>query len=605
MWKFIFLLTVIHTTCTTYPYPAAEALIFNRDAAPPAVQSFSGAHVTKLETQVFSIYTVLHFRYKHFDLEKATIYSSCDNPTDKVCVNTDSLNRRLKLAAEYIGDNIEFIQSRGKQQPVVEKLLQLFYNASVSKLLFSKEEKLLLQPSLSQLLEQAVYFKTPINNKAIIDDEYYQTFSRSSNTTKLWTDEFNSNRPFKSIQLNLLHNLWKFEQILVINQREQTIFDACRRNILNPFIIPDRDLKPQLDKIEPQILQQELHLLYPINDLSSYYKEKLFHCLHHKDGFEVFVKVPLLDKREQLTVYKVTPIPLAYNDYTYTLNLPSRFIVKTTEKLFPLPQNNNEQDLPSLVQLPLLLQQFSTEEQQCYNFILNGGQITINHTCSYKVLRVLHPQLTQVEDNIYYLTNPSKDNHVYCELTKGIWQNQIRSVPFAQYFTIRIHLPCSCYIDGFQSTNYVLVSETCNYTNLTQILQVPPEFFKNKSHVQPQFETAITFPYTDVNFQRPQFYDHYYIGSNNKQHITNTVYTLSAIITSLIILLAIVVAVLLYHICTIYKRIKLPIWYSPSTYNLSAPISITPPAELIRVNGLNEQSSFPVTPPNSIELDHF
>ena len=171
--------------------------------------------------------------------------------------------------------------------------------------------------------------------------------------------------------------------IIQLNEDLEEVYNymtTLSSNILFPSIISPFDLRKHLTEVK-QDLEEHPKLGLPSNHegkgIWDYYRLLKIKSLVYRDALFVIVSVPLIDKSQPLTVYKIHNfsifVPELCKQFRY--NLPKGFIVITTNGLYNTYLDSNE----------ILSCQLSAGHYCEMNNLLY--HINNTHHCSYNLLK--------------------------------------------------------------------------------------------------------------------------------------------------------------------------------------------------------------------------
>ena len=138
--------------------------------------------------------------------------------------------------------------------------------------------------------------------------------------------------------------------IIQLNEDLEEVYNymtTLSSNVLSPSIISPVDLRQLLTEVIQDLVGLP-KLGLPSNHegkgIWDYYRLLKIKCLVYRDALFVTVSVPLIDKSQTLTVYKIHNlsifVPQLHKWFRY--NIPNDFIVITTDGLYIMYPDSNE-----------------------------------------------------------------------------------------------------------------------------------------------------------------------------------------------------------------------------------------------------------------------
>ena len=116
----------------------------------------------------------------------------------------------------------------------------------------------------------------------------------------------------RSVLANLQDSL---SYIRTVSMHTMDYINAATTSILSPHILPIMDLKKMLAHIE-ETLPPTLHLPVSSEDTLHFYRYLCTHVLIVTKQFLLLIGVPIQDRSQQLSMYKVFTLDIPYGNFT-------------------------------------------------------------------------------------------------------------------------------------------------------------------------------------------------------------------------------------------------------------------------------------------------
>ena len=101
--------------------------------------------------------------------------------------------------------------------------------------------------------------------------------------------------------------------------------DAATTGKLSPNILPIMDLKRMLPHIE-ETLPSTLHLLVSSEDTLHFYQYCHTHVLITNQQFLLLINVPIQDRSQQLSIYKILTLDIPHGNFTAHYNINPQYL---------------------------------------------------------------------------------------------------------------------------------------------------------------------------------------------------------------------------------------------------------------------------------------
>ena len=116
----------------------------------------------------------------------------------------------------------------------------------------------------------------------------------------------------RSVLANLQDSL---SYIRTVSMHTMDYVDAATTRTLSPHVLPIMDLKKMLMHIE-ETLPPTLHLPVSSEDTLHFYKYLCIHVLIANKQFLLLIDVPIQDRSQQLSIYKVFTLDIPHGNFT-------------------------------------------------------------------------------------------------------------------------------------------------------------------------------------------------------------------------------------------------------------------------------------------------
>ena len=107
--------------------------------------------------------------------------------------------------------------------------------------------------------------------------------------------------------------------------------DAAMTGTLSPHILPIMDLKKMLSHIE-ETLPSTLHLPVSSEDTLHFYQYLCMHVLIANKEFLLLIDVPIQDRSQQLSIYKIFTLDILQGNFTACYNVNTKYLRITQDE---------------------------------------------------------------------------------------------------------------------------------------------------------------------------------------------------------------------------------------------------------------------------------
>ena len=124
----------------------------------------------------------------------------------------------------------------------------------------------------------------------------------------------------------VLANLWdSLSYIKTVSTHTMDYTDAAMTGTLSPHILPIMDLKKMLSHIE-ETLPSALHLPVSCEDTLHFYWYLCTHVLIANRQFLLLIDVPIQDRSQQLSVYKIFTFDIPHGNFTVCYDISTQYL---------------------------------------------------------------------------------------------------------------------------------------------------------------------------------------------------------------------------------------------------------------------------------------
>ena len=124
---------------------------------------------------------------------------------------------------------------------------------------------------------------------------------------------------------SVLANLWEsLSYIRMVSTHTMDYIDAATTGALSPHILPIMDLK-MLSNIE-ETLPSKLHLPVSSKDTLPFYQYLYMHVLIANKQFLLLIEVPIQDRSQQLSIYKIFTLDIPHGNFTACYDINTQYL---------------------------------------------------------------------------------------------------------------------------------------------------------------------------------------------------------------------------------------------------------------------------------------
>ena len=186
--------------------------------------------------------------------------------------------------------------------------------------------------------------------------------------------------------------------------------DAATSGILSLHILPVMDLQKMLLHIE-ETLPSMLHLTVSSDDTLHFYRYLHTHILIANKQFLLLIDVPIQDRSQQITIYKVFTLNIPHGNFTAFYNITTKYLGITKDETmavellatqFEVCQATNGQ----FCYIPTPLQPLANPPT-CTSALYTRNLASISAQCFLQVRKTLDVTMpSQIAPNVWVLTTP-------------------------------------------------------------------------------------------------------------------------------------------------------------------------------------------------------
>ena len=132
----------------------------------------------------------------------------------------------------------------------------------------------------------------------------------------------------RSVLANLRDSLC---YIRTVSMHTMDCMDEATTRTLSPHILPIVDLKWMLSHIE-ETLPPTMHLPASSEDTLHFYRYLCTHILIVKRQFLLLIDVPLLDRTQQLSIYKIFTLDIPHGNFTAQYDASTQYLGVTQDE---------------------------------------------------------------------------------------------------------------------------------------------------------------------------------------------------------------------------------------------------------------------------------
>ena len=117
--------------------------------------------------------------------------------------------------------------------------------------------------------------------------------------------------------------------------------NAATSGTLSPHILPVMDLQQMLIHIE-ETLPSTLHLPVSSDDTLHFYRYLHTHVLIANKQFLLLIKVPIQDRSQQITIYKIFTLDIPHGNFTACYDITSKYLGITKDETMAVELSSNQ-----------------------------------------------------------------------------------------------------------------------------------------------------------------------------------------------------------------------------------------------------------------------
>ena len=132
--------------------------------------------------------------------------------------------------------------------------------------------------------------------------------------------------------MSVLANLWDaLSYIKTVSTHTMHYIDAATTGTLSPYILPIMDLKKMLSHIKGTV-PSTLHLPISSEDTLHFYCYLFTHVLIANKQFLLLINVPIQDRSQQLSIYKIFTLNIPHGNFTACYDISTKYLIITQDK---------------------------------------------------------------------------------------------------------------------------------------------------------------------------------------------------------------------------------------------------------------------------------
>ena len=132
----------------------------------------------------------------------------------------------------------------------------------------------------------------------------------------------------RSVLANLQDSL---SYIRTVSTHTMDYIDAATTGTLSPHILPIMDLLRMLSHIEETLLST-LHLPVSSEDTLHFYQYLCMHVLITNKQFLLLINVPIQDRSQQLSIYKIFTLDMPHGNFTAHYDISTQYLRITQDE---------------------------------------------------------------------------------------------------------------------------------------------------------------------------------------------------------------------------------------------------------------------------------
>ena len=117
--------------------------------------------------------------------------------------------------------------------------------------------------------------------------------------------------------------------------------DAATSGTLSPHILPVMDLQKILIHIE-ETLPLTLHLPVSSDDILHVYRYLHTHVLIANEQFLLLINVPIQDRSQQITVYKIFTLDIPHRNFSACYDITTKYLGITKDETMAVELSSNQ-----------------------------------------------------------------------------------------------------------------------------------------------------------------------------------------------------------------------------------------------------------------------
>ena len=162
-------------------------------------------------------------------------------------------------------------------------------------------------------------------------DETSHDVNNLYNLTTLLATSLSYHQPIPYIRSVLTNPPDSLSYIRTVSTHTMDYIDAATSGTLFPHILPILDLKKMLAHIE-ETLPPTLHLLVSSEDTLHFYRYLHTHVLITNKEFLLLIDVPIQDRPQQLSIYKVFTLDIPHGNCTAQYDINTQYLGITQDE---------------------------------------------------------------------------------------------------------------------------------------------------------------------------------------------------------------------------------------------------------------------------------
>jgi hypothetical protein len=274
----------------------------------------------------------------------------------------------------------------------------------------------------------------------------------------------------------------------------EVLMSQCHHNMLTESMVPKSELAKQIFKLVHKmnnVSDTRFQLLFPIDDIDSYYQHPLLNCFIAEDTVTIKVGIPFKYKEQDWKVQRLHVLPFQQGKNvvcSYT-DLPSFIMIDNKNQQlrhidpisYPSCTNMETRSLCFIPQYPKL---FDKRTQCLKNLIFKPTENNLIDSCSYECQNMTSPVIYQLQPNRYIISNI--DNVTLKCYDKTSDMPPLSSIHHLQDSgSLEVILNCECELTSFQGHTLIYPPFPCpSFIDNPEVTQIVPHTFLNSTDWQ-------------------------------------------------------------------------------------------------------------------------